>query len=434
MKIKEKRRSMYYSSNGMYSKKIRQTTLQHTLLKFKIWHRLKVLGEAVPEGMIITKVLMTLPVSYQYFSSAWESTSADQRTLSNLTARLMMEELRGQTRDNPGNSAFTAKTGPKQSKKKSQGNRRTDKVPGKCYKCGKPGHWKRDCRKKGDKSTANTDTRGEAFVGETFAAMTSTSQREAQEWYLDSGASQHMSARFDWFVKYEDIPEPIPVKIGNGEIILAHGKGEIDIFSFNGTEWKRNYLAEVLYVPDLKYNLFSVAAALDKGLELSLNHQKCNLRKNGSVVAMGDRLNNMYRMKFKVLLSQIKEKSAMDACIHVGKREDFQVWHERLAHQHAAQCKKILSQWGIKVEPERNWMCETCALGKMSRKPFSTSQTKTKESGELVHADICGPIEHPLIGRCRYFLLIKNDYSHYSLFPEGEVGGGSTHRRVSQTN
>ena len=37
---------------------------------------------------------MTLPEEYNHFVSAWESTSAEEKTIDNLTARLIMEETR----------------------------------------------------------------------------------------------------------------------------------------------------------------------------------------------------------------------------------------------------------------------------------------------------------------------------------------------------
>ncbi|KMQ86179.1 retrovirus-related pol polyprotein from transposon tnt 1-94 [Lasius niger] len=54
----------------------------------------------------------------------------------------------------------------------------------------------------------------------------------------------------------------------------------------------------------------------------------------------------------------------------------------------------MLKQWGIKVRSETDWPCEECALGKMSRKPFPTSQSQTKKPGDLIHMDLCGPMEH----------------------------------------
>jgi hypothetical protein len=70
-------------------------------------HRLEMMGEKTPDQMLITKLLMTLPPTYKYFISAWESTSTDQRTLANLISRLTAEESRMST-ENPENVAFAS--------------------------------------------------------------------------------------------------------------------------------------------------------------------------------------------------------------------------------------------------------------------------------------------------------------------------------------
>ncbi|KMQ92978.1 hypothetical protein RF55_6977 [Lasius niger] len=59
-------------------------------------HRLTVLGDQIPDSMIVTKVLMMLSTQYQQFVTAdqWGSASEDQRTLTNLTSRLTMKETR----------------------------------------------------------------------------------------------------------------------------------------------------------------------------------------------------------------------------------------------------------------------------------------------------------------------------------------------------
>lgn len=44
--------------------------------------------------MFMTKILRGLPASYNHFSTCWESTSATERSMANLRARLMIEEER----------------------------------------------------------------------------------------------------------------------------------------------------------------------------------------------------------------------------------------------------------------------------------------------------------------------------------------------------
>lgn len=74
--------------------------------------QIKDLGEPISQTMIMTKILMTLPSSYDHFHSAWESTEKDKRTMENLRSRLMIEESRMMAKE-PANSgeALLAKRG-----------------------------------------------------------------------------------------------------------------------------------------------------------------------------------------------------------------------------------------------------------------------------------------------------------------------------------
>ncbi|KAB0797085.1 hypothetical protein PPYR_08079 [Photinus pyralis] len=60
----------------------------------EIVQQLKDQKENISDTMVMTKILMALPAEYNHFHSAWESTSAENQTMSNLRARLMAEELR----------------------------------------------------------------------------------------------------------------------------------------------------------------------------------------------------------------------------------------------------------------------------------------------------------------------------------------------------
>lgn len=71
--------------------------------------RLTALEEPVPDGMIVTKILLTLPPFFKYFATAWESTAQHQHTLTSLISRLSMEETRANEGERESNNAFSAK-------------------------------------------------------------------------------------------------------------------------------------------------------------------------------------------------------------------------------------------------------------------------------------------------------------------------------------
>jgi hypothetical protein len=67
---------------------------------------------------------------------------------------------------------------------------------------------------------------------------------------------------------------------------------------------------------------------------------------------------------------------------------------------------------GLPIISEKNEVCEGCALGKHHRQPFSKEvEWKAKKMLELVHIDVCGPMQTPSHSQNRYFILFIDDYS-----------------------
>jgi len=82
----------------------------------KLANNLKLTGENITDNMLLTKILMNLPNSYQHFYSAWDSMQSENKMVNNLTGRLLMKESRLQQQSNNCNiyeeksNAFTAKS------------------------------------------------------------------------------------------------------------------------------------------------------------------------------------------------------------------------------------------------------------------------------------------------------------------------------------
>ena len=58
----------------------------------KLATQLKNLGIPATTDQIMTKIVGTLPSSFRHFSSVWESVPRDERTITHLTSRLLIEE------------------------------------------------------------------------------------------------------------------------------------------------------------------------------------------------------------------------------------------------------------------------------------------------------------------------------------------------------
>ena len=59
-----------------------------------------------------------------------------------------------------------------------------------------------------------------------------------------------------------------------------------------------------------------------------------------------------------------------------------------------------------------NRLCRNCVAGKHSRSAFSSeSSFRASKRLELIHGDICGPIQPSTIGGRRYYFLLVDDFS-----------------------
>lgn len=63
---------------------------------------------------------------------------------------------------------------------------------------------------------------------------------------------------------------------------------------------------------------------------------------------------------------------------------------------------------------EVNRECEACAQGKMHRVPFpKKSEKETYQPLQLVHSDLCGPMNVDSVGGSKYILTFTDDYTRY---------------------
>ena len=57
--------------------------------------------------------------------------------------------------------------------------------------------------------------------------------------------------------------------------------------------------------------------------------------------------------------------------------------------------------------------CEPCLMGKMTKTPFSGTMEQATDLLEIIHTDVCSPMNVEARGGYRYFLTFKDDLSRY---------------------
>ena len=81
----------------------------------------------------------------------------------------------------------------------------------------------------------------------------------------------------------------------------------------------------------------------------------------------------------------------------------------RLGHIGVKRMKKLDAD-GILVSLDA---CEPCLLGKMTKIPFSGTMERATDLLEIIHTDVCGPMNIEARGRYHYFLTFTDDLSRY---------------------
>ena len=86
-----------------------------------------------------------------------------------------------------------------------------------------------------------------------------------------------------------------------------------------------------------------------------------------------------------------------DASCLIVQNDDVWLWHKRLCHVNIDNLVSINKMKKVrrlpKLKKPDNTMCKQCQLGKMTKSSFKRKTYTSNEVLELVHIDLCGPIE-----------------------------------------
>ncbi|KAJ7538885.1 hypothetical protein O6H91_11G067400 [Diphasiastrum complanatum] len=220
---------------------------------------------------------------------------------------LLPEELRRQNlmsrQDFKELGFFTTNQGKKKGGKKDQkqeGKDNTEKGDssksnpkrnGNCNFCGKYGHFVFECKrkkaiqdKKKQSSNFIEDEDKSEVVGcyELFSASTSEISEDC--WYIDSGATQHMTPHREWFTQFEDSGVNAHVKLGDNSSYDIKGRGTVRVHLPSGDIGE---IKNVLYVPSLKKNLLSVSAITKQNMKVDYDDQKCLIKNKNKGYKVG---------------------------------------------------------------------------------------------------------------------------------------------------
>lgn len=225
-------------------------------------------------------------------------------------------------------------------------------------------------------------------------------------WYLDNGASNHMSGNRLFFYELDETVTG-KVRFGDDSRIDITGKGSVR-FIINGGDKK--ILKNVYYIPALRSNIVSLGQATEGGCEIRMKDNELSLLdKHGKEMIKTKRAKNRL---YKVIL-QVDQLQ----CLQIQSCTDPEVWHARLGHINKETMRMMISKElvvGVPKISHNTDACVSCLRGKQTRKPFPQETSyRASEPLELVHADLCGPISPSTPAHKRYVFVLIDDHTRY---------------------
>uniref|UniRef100_A0AAV1TT31 Polyprotein n=1 Tax=Peronospora matthiolae TaxID=2874970 RepID=A0AAV1TT31_9STRA len=283
----------------------------------------------------------------------------------------------------------------------------TEREPRQCTYCGKLGHTAERCWTKqkdenqGGARRGGNNARGRgannvqwrtnsnyddnydrvAFAVSLEAGL-STGKNMPGMWAVDSGATHHICNDKAKFASLNEREEG-ELSVADGSKAAIKGVGTImeRVVLPNGDELNIE-IKDALFVPSMSKNLLSVP----------------QINKGGRFQVVFD------GSKMQVKRKNSTQQHAMGPSTCMG-HAPLEVLRKMVATGMIKYAKAPLNSTGPSV-------CRGCQQGKMVQKPFPTNRDKRQHGVfELLHFDICGPMEQVSIGGSRYLLLVVDEAS-----------------------
>ena len=91
------------------------------------------------------------------------------------------------------------------------------------------------------------------------------------------------------------------------------------------------------------------------------------------------------------------------------------LWHARFGHLNYEYLRQAFRKQMVLGLPDVGvnvTKCSSCLKGKQHKDPFpKQASRRATQPLELVHMDLCGPMQQTSLGGSSYFMLIVNDFS-----------------------
>ncbi|CAL2265197.1 unnamed protein product [Prunus armeniaca] len=229
--------------------------------------------------------------------------------------------------------------------------------------------------------------------------------KNSSVWYVDSACSNHMTSHESLLIDI-DTNVTAKVKMGTRDLVQATSKGNLVIETKSGPR----HIKEVMLVPGLDENLLSVGQMIEHGYFLLFGDSIVGIYDDKSLKHLVTKVPMTGNICFPLSL-QYANAVAMKATI----KETTWCWHRRYGHLNLPNLRMLQQKelvYGLPEIGDLEKMCQGCAMGKSHREAFDKEKAwRASMPLELIHSDVCGPMQSTTIGGNKYFLTFIDDYT-----------------------
>jgi gag-polypeptide of LTR copia-type/GAG-pre-integrase domain len=358
-------------------------------------------GEQISDSSYVSVLLNCAPPRYDVQISILE---AQDDVTSTIIINRLLEEYRKYLIAKPEETKMAllsnqGKGAKYKGGKLKNGRNPSSKFDGKCNHCSKRGHkedqrWIKHPELKPEKS--RRDEKSErpkyALMATATSAAVPKRQSDPHIWFTGSGASDHFSPHRNLFTTFRKLEEPIYIETAEGTT-MGTGMGTTTITVLGKDDIKTELqLNDVICAPNIGSNLFSLTAAYDKGFETRITPgYGLRIFHNNTLIANSVRVaGGLFRLKTPT------DAFAYAAQVTETTRElDINIWRRRMGHLGEDYVRKLARMAnGMEIKSKTSvGVCEACLEGKQHRQPSHQLATRATEPLELIHSDLCGPID-----------------------------------------
>jgi hypothetical protein len=166
------------------------------------------------------------------------------------------------------------------------------------------------------------------------------------------------------------------------------------------------HMKDVLFVPVLRKNLLSISALEDKGYRVAFVDGQVLVWPRDSNIDATEVIGVLEGGLYKL------SRHPAQALIH-DNTNLCELWHQRFAHLHykALPALRKMVTSIPELQEEHEGICRGCTLGKNTKGPYPSSDSRSKGILDLVHSDICGPMTVSSLGGFLYYVTFIDDFS-----------------------